>query len=221
MIRRLMKLVRWLSRIATWLHEARGAWGATFAVVVVFLISWATFPAWELRVRIAGLVLQLLGVATVAVGLHKTRRLFCRPSLAKIAVGWFRRFPKFGVETRIVVGSVSLSASPTGFLAHGTVSPPPTASLEERIASLGRGLSRANLLIDRTQGRIEEEARNHGSALKSERRERAVGDARIQTLLEEAAAGGLYLEATGVIWLVLGVTLATASNEIVNLFVAR
>jgi hypothetical protein len=125
------------------------------------------------------------------------------------------------VETRIVVGSVSLSASPTGFLAHGTVSPPPTASLEERIASLERGLSRANLLIDRTQGRIEEEARNHGSALKSERRERAVGDARIQTLLEEAAAGGLYLEATGVIWLVLGVTLATASNEIVNLFVAR
>ncbi len=217
MIRRLMRLFRWLVRVASWLHEAWAVWGAVL-VMTVALLNPFTSPAWEARVRITGMLLQLFGISTVVVELHKTQTLFHKPSLRKMAVGWFARFPKFGVETQIVVGSGGVS-SRVAVTGYGTVSLPPTASLEERIAALERGLNQANGRIHQVENRIGEEARIRSSALESERRERVVEDQSNQQLIEKAAAGDLHLEFIGVLWLALGVILATASNEIVSMFV--
>lgn len=74
-----------------------------------------------------------------------------------------------------------------------------------------------NLLVHETRTKIADEARNRRSELESERQEREQGDNKTKRLIEEAAAGGLDLEVTGVFWLFVGVILATASGEIVEL----
>jgi len=219
MITWLKRLAGWLARIVGWAQEANRVWFAMLAPPAVFMVCWATLPSWEPRIRITGLLLQLMGIATVAFGLRETRKLFRRPSLADIVRKWLKRFPKFTVETRVIVGTGKLTVGGAAATAFGTVSPLPTASLEEKVAALEKGLAQCNMVIHETQRRLEEEACNRSSAIESERRERGAGDDRTQKLIEEAAAGGLHLEATGVFWLSVGVILATASNEIARLLI--
>jgi hypothetical protein len=55
------------------------------------------------------------------------------------------------------------------------------------------------------------------ATLGAARRERELGDEKNSKLVQEAAAGGLYLETMGVLWLLCGIIFATASNEIAKL----
>jgi hypothetical protein len=217
MVERLMRWIHWLARIAGWLYKARRVWEAVLAVPVAFLISWIFLPTWEPRLRIAGLLLQLLGIGAVAYGLREIRLLFRLPSQRQIAVGWFKRFPRLKEDAVVVVGSAATMAGAGAVTAYGTVSLPPTASLEERIAALEQDRQRTWALMGEIQGRMEQEARVRKSELESERGERTVQDEKTRKLLEEAAVGGLYLEITGIAWLLIGVICATASSEIANL----
>ena len=65
--------------------------------------------------------------------------------------------------------------------------------------------------------KIDQTDRRHHEALQGESRQREAGDEQIRKQLEEAVAGGLHLELTGVLWIALGIILATASNEISKL----
>jgi hypothetical protein len=218
MISRLKQCGSWLMRVTTWLADAHRLWVAVLPVPVVFLLSWLTIPSWESRIRVAGLCLQLMGLATVAYGLRDTRKLFNQPSFLALAREWLRRFPTFRRAVRIVTGTGHIQLSGASVSGFGTVSPSPTATLEERVAALEKNLSQANFLIHQTQERIEEETRKQNAALASERGDREAGDENTRKLLQEATAGGLYLEATGVLWLFIGITLSTASIEIARLF---
>jgi len=162
--------------------------------------------------------LQVLGLATVAVGLRETRKLFSRPTLLDLAKNWLTRFPAFYLRTRIVTGTANLVFGSASVCAHGTVTTNRDASVEERVARLERDLSQVTLAIQETQRRIAEDAQRQTSALQSERRERETEDARTQKLLQEAMAGGLHLEMIGVFWLFFGIILATASFEIARWF---
>ena len=64
------------------------------------------------------------------------------------------------------------------------------------------------------QKRMDEEARQQINALESERHDRETGDQANKKFLQEAIAGGLHLETTGVFWLFCGIVLASASTEI-------
>src|SRR5438477_7196219 len=194
----LMQWIRWLSRIAVWLGKARKVWGAVLAVPFAFLISWGALPTWEPRLRIAGLLLQLLGIGAVAYGLREMRLLFRLPSPRQIAVSWFTRFPRLKEDAVAVVGSAAAMARAGAVTAYGRVSLPPTASLEERIAALEQDHQQTRDLMGEIRGRMEQEARVREGVLDSERGERAVQDEKIRKLVEEAAVGGLYLELTGI-----------------------
>lgn len=215
----LKQLGNWIARIVPWLGEAKQAWLAVLAIPGVFLICWAVLPEWEPRIRLTGMCLELLGLGTVAYGIRETQKLFSRPRLAEIARKWFGRFPKLKLESRIVVGAAHINfegmASGSAF---GSASLSTTASLEERVTFLERRMDQANVLIHETQQKVEEEARKRSGALDVARREREVGDEKNNKLIQEAIAGGLYLETTGVLWLLCGITFATASNEIANFF---
>lgn len=221
MINWIKQLSNWVLRIASWLWTAHRAFLAVIAIPVVFLICWALFPSWESRVRISGMCFELLGLITVVVGLYYTRKLFGRPGFLIIVRDWLKRFPRFKIDTHIYKGSGGIKFGGAAVTALGTVSVSPSASLEKRVAVLEKGLENANRLINAIQQKVVEEARNHSSDLESERRERETGDESNQKLLQEVAVGGLYLEVTGVFWLLFGIFLATASNEIVGFFIAN
>ena len=217
MIAWLQQTANWMSRILSWLRDAYRLWIAIFAIPGVFLICWAVIPSWEPRIRITGMVLELMGLATVALGLRGTRSLFGRPSLLGVGRDWLKRFPRFRSEVRSVAVTANFPLEFDIGSAFGTVGPAPTATIEERVAILEKNVNQIHLLIHETQRKLDQEAQVRQSALESEQREREVGDSKNKQLLEEAAAGGLYLETTGVFWLAFGIILATASNEFAKL----
>lgn len=214
MIGWLRQCADWTKRVLAWLYEANLLWLAVLAVPTVMALAYIILGAWEPRIRIAGTCLQLLGLATVARGLRDTRKLFSQPSLFQLAQNWLRRFPTFYRDIRIVTGTGHLQAGGATVTGFGTVTSSPKASLEDRIAMLEENLKQAHVAIQETQRRIDEEARNQANALQSERHYRKTGDEQTKKLLQEAMAGGLHLEAIGVFWLLIGITLASASIEI-------
>src|SRR3546814_8710666 len=73
-------LIVWLRALWFWLTEPRHFWLATFvvALALVFALRRGTT---EPEIRISGLLLQILGIGTVAWGIRETRALFGRPTL--------------------------------------------------------------------------------------------------------------------------------------------
>jgi len=53
--------------------------------------------------------------------------------------------------------------------------------------------------------------------VKDERRARDEADAQIREQLESFSVGGLHLESMGLVWLFVGITLATLPGEIASL----
>lgn len=209
----------WFARIVAWLGEAKQAWIAVLAIPLVFLFCWAALSGWEPRIRFTGMCLELLGLSTVAYGIQETRRLFSRPKLFEILCQWFKRLPKFSIETRIVVGTARFNLeghAPS--IVVGSASLSATASIEERVSFLEKRLDQTNALILDIQQMVRKESQKLGGDLDTARREREMGDEKNNKLIQEAIAGGLYLETTGVAWLLFGITLATASHEIANFF---
>lgn len=217
MITWLNQVTNWVSRIRIWLWEARQFWITVFSIPCALLLCWIALPDWEPRIRYTGMLLQLLGLATVALGIRKTRSLFSRPSLLQVARAWLSRFPGFRKNVNVFVGSGGLSMGGGSISAFGSSGPAPTATLEERVALLEKSVNKAHLLIHEANRKIAQEAQQRQSEIKVMKRELEDGDSKNKQLLEAAAAGGLYLETTGAFWLAFGITLATASNEIAKI----
>jgi len=204
----------WVRRVLAWLGDAYLLWIAVLAIPTLFALACIVFQSWEERIRITGMCLELLGLATVALGLRETRKLFNQPGLLQLAERWLREFPTFYRNVRIVTGTGHMSmgdASATGF---ASASASANASLEERVAILEKSLNQTNMALQEAQEKIDEETQKRTRALEAERQNRETGDESNRRLLQEAMAGGLHLETMGVLWLFTGITLATASSEI-------
>jgi hypothetical protein len=160
--------------------------------------------------------LELLGVVTVMLGLRETALLFKRPSARDLVAGWLGNRPRWHGRIVEAAGTAQLSFTLRG-TGYVTSTPPPTATVEERLELLEKGLNTARADIAAASVRINDESRARTAALETERRAREQGDEESRKLTERVKAGGLYLEVIGVIWLALGIILATASGEIVRL----
>jgi hypothetical protein len=159
-------------------------------------------------------MLQLLGIATVIVGIEQTRRLFNHPSLLSVAAAWFKQFPPF--KRNIVLGGAALTAGQASMKGRGyvTSNPPPNPSIEDRVASLERNVGHLNRRIDDAFLEIDRAESAHTATLEKEKQERVAEDTKIASKLEMSGTGGLHISAMGALWLVMGVTLGTGSVEI-------
>jgi hypothetical protein len=215
MIAQLKQFLAWLQRIVVWMLRMKRFWIAILvpALLIVWLICIRSLRSPEPQIRIAGLITELLGVGTVAIGLREIRKLFDRPSLPERFFRWLKERPPYRIKPNViqVSGNMAIELRSTG---HATSSPPPSWSLEERVNWLEKSLNQTHELIYKTQQQINEEAQKQSNTLESERREREAAVDKTKKLLEEATIGGLYLEATGVLWLMIGIILSHASHEI-------
>jgi low affinity Fe/Cu permease len=219
MTQRLTDLARWLTRFGAWLYEARMLCIVVFVVpAAAFVTSFEIFSVWEARLRIAGLFLQLFGIAVVVWGLSETGRLFGKRNPAQYTLAWFGRFPRFNVERRIIVGSGVTIQGAAMVAAVGAVSIRANMTLEERVAALEATQKHLDEKMVEIQARYEQQIHTMRNELQSERGERALQNERTQKRLEEVAAGSLHLEWAGVCWLLLGLVLATAPTEIIRFF---
>ena len=90
----------------------------------------------------------------------------------------------------------------------------PTAPVEKRIEGLTRNLDRLRERVTQLQAEMDKQRLQHSEALHQEQQARAKGDEHLRTRLEAAETGGLHITFVGVIWLFLGVLLATLAQEI-------
>ena len=205
----------WLAANARWLASASRVWLALSVVAIIVLVSFLLPGKNEDSIRYSGLVLQLLGVATVVAVLRDKRRVFDRPSLLSHVKSWIAARPHFrqkplviavtGVASGFAVGSASAS-SWRGCAAN--------SPMDERVAVLESNVEslRNELSIERK--RIGEEATKIATAIGEERSAREGADTAIRARVEAFGAGGLHIEATGLFWLILGIVLATIPAEI-------
>lgn len=204
-----------LKRLFRWfVIEPRFFWfmSALFAVLLLFIWS---LPS-EANVRYAGLFLQVLGISTVAWELNETYKHFGQPGYRKRFLEWLRRFPKSGKHVLGAVGVASGSSVVQAYLTTWTPDKPGT-SIEDRLNDVVKNQERfideIQTLRTSTNQRIDQQVRE----LVAEKKERERQGQSIRDELEQAHTGNLHISMRGLIFLLIGVTLATLSDEIVCL----
>jgi hypothetical protein len=206
---------RWMKVVGRWLAEEWRLWGPLAVVPAVMLLASRLPGTLELRVRYCGLIFELLGILTVAWGLSDKRRLFKRPSIFAHFQSWLSRRPRLGVKPQPISlsGTATISLSVSGKLTVWRSTPPGSAA-EDRLDALEANLETLRTRQAEITKSLDEEIRNRTEAVNAERqsRESTMGDVRTQ--VETFAAGSLEIERAGLLWLILGVILATASTEI-------
>ena len=182
-------------------------------VLAVALVIAFQPHATDLQIRLTAMALEWLGIGTVAYGIRETRQLFGRPGLLRLLRDWISRFPRWKRQVILGAGSGSISLSGSG---RGYVWTPmdPNAPVESQLKALAQNVERLNERIVHLQNEIDQELRKQSEALHQEQATRAKGDEELHLRLESAETGGLHITFMGLLWLLLGVFLATLSSEI-------
>lgn len=207
------KLYSWLKALWNWLSELRHFW-LTIAVTGIALFISLRPGTEEPVIRFSGLALQILGIGTVAWGISETRALFGRPSLFAVAKSWLLRFPPFHSGVVSGTANIDLGGLTMSGRGYSMDNAGPNATPEARIEVLEKNIGRVNERIDQTQREMDTEFRNADAALKQEEQARDAEDQAIRHKLETSETGGIHVTAMGALWLLVGVTLSTASLEI-------
>jgi hypothetical protein len=204
-----------LTALFHWLAEAWHTWlamGVMFVACVVALRPHTPEPV----IRLTGLVLQILGIATVIWGISETRALFGHPSLVSKVKSWLGRFPL--LRKRVSIGAVTahIAVGGTG-RAHVTNSPGLNATIESRLESLEKNVVLIHERISNTEREMDGQFRKMLGSIKGEEQSRQSADNAIRETLEATATGGVHISAIGAAWVLVGVVFSTAAVEIAQL----
>jgi hypothetical protein len=202
-----------LNNLCHWLAEARYAWLSAGVILIALIISLRPNTP-EPVIRLTGLFLQVLGIATVIWGISETRAFFGHPTFAAKTKSWLTRFPLLRRNTVISVGTASLALLTSKVRAHSIHNLGPNPNIEARIESLERNIVLIHDRIAGAEKEIDEESQKVTNALKSEEHARKSEDNEIHKKLEVTGTGGVHISAIGASWLFFGVILSTAAVEI-------
>ena len=189
------------------------------AVLLVALPIIASF-LWPDKnvIRYAGLFLQLLGVGTVAWDILETRKFFDLLSIWKEAHQRFRRWlcdrPKYrrGIVVELETGTgVGVGSSDIKFVETKTS---PDAAVEEKLQALEKNLEQIRDDLVRFQEGVDDQIAKLRQSFKQEEQTRVEKDQEIKDLLTDSETGRLHISMTGVMFLVLGITMSTISAEL-------
>jgi len=97
---------------------------------------------------------------------------------------------------------------------HGWTKVDPSAPLDVQLNALRQNVERLNERVTQVQNEVDAELHKHSEALRQEQQIRAKDNKDLQSRLEAAETGGLYISFIGLLWLLLGVLLTTVSPEI-------
>jgi hypothetical protein len=207
------RLWSWLKAFLHWLAEPRPLWLALLVLVPALCVSLRP-GATDLQIRLTGMVLQWLGIGTVAHGVHQTRKLFGRPSLVDSLRQWFSRFPRWRRPVTVEIGAGALGLGGLSARLHVWSNVDPAAPVEVQLNALKQNAERMNERLNQMQDEVDRELHQHSEELRREREARGHGDKDLHLRLEAAETGGLHITFVGLLWLLVGVLLATIPQEI-------
>ncbi|WP_273527059.1 hypothetical protein [Pseudomonas sp.] len=209
------KLLAWFKAIWGWVKQANHFWRA-ISVAILSIVYISLYPD-EQSIRLTGLVLQILGILTVAWGIKETREIFGHPSLITKSIQWFNNFPPYG--GKVITVSVHGSLGGLTGSARGYTSTPidKNSSIEDRLAAIESNLNHINERISQTENNLYNEVRSVTETLGREKSLREKADNETNQKIEAVSTGGIHISATGALWLLLGVIMSTAPNELLAL----
>jgi hypothetical protein len=213
---RLVTLTRFVQSVGRWLAAASLLWLLVAVLAAALFAAFWPAPS-EQNVRVAGWVLELCGLFTVAWGLRETRRHFERPSLSSIALEWWNRRPRIRSKVVTATAAISLGAAMTsgrGYGWHGTSA---NATVEDRVLALEANVKDINERVNTALRELDQEVRVRSEDIKIERSKRETAIAEVHRKLETAETGGLHISAVGVVWLAVGLTMSTIPVELIAL----
>lgn len=168
----------------------------------------------ESVIRIAGMVLQLMGVGTVAWGIHITRKQFGHPSIFTVWRKRLARFPAFGNLGGTGSGNITLPAMTSSGRGHCSASAGTNPTIYARIQALEANLKLVNDRVTDTQSEMDQWVRKQTDALMQEQQIRSDEDQCIREKMESTNTGGLHISAMGTLWLVIGVIMSSIPSEL-------
>ena len=208
-------LVAWIYSVWVWLVRPQLMWTTVIVLIAAMLLVLRP-SATEFQVRLVGLVLQWLGIGTVALGVRKTRQFFGQPGLHTLFRNWIDQFPRWRKEARTAAGATNMGALGAKGNSHSWALFDPKAPIEDQVLLLATNLENLNSEFRELHNQMDKELHNHRRSLEEEERARVSADANLQQRLEVAQTGGLHISLVGVIWLAIGILLSTVPLEIVQ-----
>ena len=167
------------------------------------------------QLRYAGLALQLLGVGTVAYLLRDKRTTFNRKGFLDLLKEWVSARPQFRPKsiTLQVSGAAHATSSGAGRLSIWRRAPA-DATLEKRLETLEANLEQLHEDHSEVTSGLRKASARLADELSAEKRTREEADRATNDKLEKFGAEGIHVEATGLVWLVAGIVLATIPSEL-------
>ena len=205
-----------LKALGSWLAEGKHSWIALF-VTSAALVACLRPGSSEPLIRLTGLALQILGVATAIWGLLETRKFFGQPSPVAQFHGWLSRCP---IRRRTIVGAVGMATSHSSagkLRGYSSVSMDPSAAPDVRLGALERNVGLIQERITSLGRELDGELSVIRSEIKKETETRAQVALRLDARLEGVATGGIHIAAIGAVWLFVGAVLSTAAPELASL----
>ena len=210
---------RFIVAYARWIGSFRRIWAALAVVLVAAALS-ALIPAKpEDQIRYCGLALQLLGVGTVLALLTDKTVMFGRLGPLEYLRERFAARPRFRPRSHTISLSGVASATATGSARlstwRGSVS---SATVEERLSALEGNTETLRQDLQWNAQQAQQASEKLQTELRAERLTRQSSVTAVEQRLEKLGAGGLHIEAAGLLWLILGTVLATIPLELARLF---
>ncbi|MEP7097825.1 MAG: hypothetical protein ABI748_09205 [Dokdonella sp.] len=198
-------------------------------LVPVLIIVGVVVDAWYLAelarkdpattVRLAGTVLQLVGLVPVWVGLSNLRRKFGRPSSGEGRLNVWRllkvSFVRLPTVTAVAAGSIRVRGTASAMM-HSTL--PSSAPLHERLRFAEQHIEQLRTQQGQIQAELQKQSRDLRGQIEAERRNREEAVGRTSQQLEEVAVGGFAVELMGLVWLAIGATATSIPGEIAIFF---
>jgi hypothetical protein len=218
-------LPRFLGRCAgyakLWLHwiaEPKAGWITSAGIVIALAIP-ACVASRDDHLRYSGLMLQLLGIGTVAMGVRDKGRIFGKITMWQWAHSWFRRVPKWHRKSvTLEVDSVSHAHMASSASVWQWRNIPDSLPLEDKLKLVNENLETLKTQWQASEKRQGEVIRTLQTAVDTERTTRETALTQVTTRLNELGSGGLRMEAMGLAWLITGVVFATIPQELAKLF---
>jgi hypothetical protein len=190
-------------------------------LAIIFALMFAIYLKSEKSFRLIGLALQLFGIATVALNIRSTRKQFGLPGIFGQVAEWLRQFPPS--SSTPIFADLSIAMESARLKARGEVwlDVNRDASLEARLDVVENNLLRARQSLAEFRQETEENLAQQANALAQEKQARVDDDKHTRETLHVLATGGLSISAAGIVCLVVGVIMSTASMELADWFEVR
>ena len=210
--------MNWIKRKWSWAKQNPLFWCnfVFIAASVAVIWAWPAPEASDFRVKLLGMVLQLVGILTVWHDLTAAARHFGKggPLSFFASTGKWLKAGLFGATIQ-VSGAASISSSCFGTGRIKARQPiDPSAPVLERVTALEALAVQIDAGLDNAFKEIDERTSELKSKISAEAaaREHSIND--VKRSLENTATGNYAPLAFGAFWLAVGVMLATLAPEI-------